>query len=63
MQLQVAVGSTDGIRSAELHALRSRVVVLTQLAAGKNPETNEAECGKVCESFRHPLEAAILVVL
>ncbi len=31
-------------------ALRARVVALTQVAAGKNPETNEAECSKACGS-------------
>ena len=35
------------MRRQRLRALRARVVALTQVAAGKNPETNEAECSKV----------------
>ena len=34
------------MRRQRLRALRARVVALTQVAAGKNPETNEAECSK-----------------
>jgi hypothetical protein len=40
----------DAVRRQRLRALRARVVALTQVAAGKNPETNEAECSKACGS-------------
>ena len=56
----------DGTCSAELHALRSRVIALTQLAAGKNPETNELECGKVsttsCDLRKFDLDQPHLLV-
>ena len=38
------------MRRQRLRALRARVVALTQVAAGKNPETNEAECSKVAST-------------
>jgi len=55
LQKEEADGSTaastprleDAVRRQRLRALRARVVALTQVAAGKNPETNEAECSKV----------------
>ena len=72
LQKEEADGSTaastprleDAVRRQRLRALRARVVALTQVAAGKNPETNEAECSKVkpraatvydlFDSARHP---------